>query len=101
MRYLWICLRLSILHINHNKLWIKLNSLGLSTKVVNTLKAIYGLANAKVRTNYDISEAFKIEKGVLQGETVSPILWNMFLEDLVGILDCSDTLPIRIRKDWN
>ena len=33
---------------------------------------------------------------MLQGETVSPILWNMYLEDLVGTLDNSDTLPVKI-----
>jgi hypothetical protein len=84
--------------INHKRLWYKLSKLGLSTKVLNTLKAIYSLANAKVRTNYDISDSFKIEKGVLQGETVSPILWNMYLEDLIGILDDSDTMPVRIMQ---
>jgi hypothetical protein len=84
--------------INHERLWIKLNKQGLSTKVINTLKAIYSRANARVRTNYDISGAFKIEKGVLQGETVSPILWNMYLEDLIGILDNSDTMPVRIMQ---
>ena len=82
--------------INHNRLWIKLTNAGLSTKMVKTLRSIYSLAKAKVRTKYGISNSFPIEKGVLQGETISPILWNLYLEDLVQTLERSDTIPIKI-----
>ena len=84
--------------INHRRLWLKLHKLGLSTKVLLTMKSIYNLAKAKIRTNYDISDAFQIEKGVLQGETVSPIMWNMYLEDLVITLNKSDTIPIKLKN---
>jgi hypothetical protein len=60
------------------------------------MKSVYSLAKAKIRTNYDISESFPLQKGVLQGETVSPVLWDMYIEDLINKLDNSDTMPIRI-----
>jgi hypothetical protein len=60
------------------------------------MQSIYGIAKARVRTNYDMSETFPIEKGVLQGETVSPVLWDMYIEDLIEKLDSSDTMPIKI-----
>jgi hypothetical protein len=82
--------------VNHNRLWFKLNKLGVSSKIIKILKSIYSKANAKIRTKYDISETFSIDRGVLQGETVSPVLWNMYLEDLVKALDDSDTIPVRI-----
>jgi hypothetical protein len=85
--------------VSHRRLWLKLVKLGVSNKVINTLKSIYSIANAKVRTNYGISEPFPIQKGVLQGETVSPILWNLYLEDLVQVLSESNTLPVKIIGD--
>ena len=82
--------------VNHERLWSKLRKLGVSTKIINTMAAIYKGARAKVRTNYDISDTFQIQKGILQGETVSPVLWNMYLEDLIETLHSSDTMPIKL-----
>ena len=86
--------------IDHKGLWAKLQKLGVSSKIISTMEAIYKIAKAKVRTNYDISESFPILKGVLQGETVSPILWNLYLEDLIPKLYASNTIPISL-KDAN
>ena len=83
--------------IDHKRLWTKLEKLGVSSKIINTMEAIYKIAKAKVRTNYDISESFPILKGVLQGETVSPILWNLYMEDLIPKLYASGTIPIRLK----
>jgi hypothetical protein len=82
--------------VNHKRLWVKLQNMGVSSKIIKTLNSIYSTAKARVRTNYDISEVFPIEKGVLQGETVSPVLWNLYIEDLIHDLDNSETLPIKI-----
>jgi hypothetical protein len=82
--------------VNHNRLWDKLNKLGVSTKLINTMREIYRIAKGRVRTSYDESGSFPIKKGVLQGETVSPILWDMYIEDLISDLDKSDTMPIKI-----
>jgi len=82
--------------VDHKRLWFKLGKLGVSTKVITVLKYIYKNANAKIRTNYDISDSFSIDRGVLQGETVSPILWNLYLEDIIQILDKSDTIPVKL-----
>jgi Reverse transcriptase (RNA-dependent DNA polymerase)/Endonuclease-reverse transcriptase len=80
----------------HNKLWGKLIDKGLSTKFIGAVKGIYRNATAKVRTNYGISENFDIGKGVLQGETLSPILFTMYLEDLVQDFENSDTIPLKM-----
>jgi len=73
--------------VSHNLLWTKLDRLGLSYKFINFIKQIYKHAAAKVRTNESESEFFNIEKGVLQGETLSPMLWNIFLDGIVEELN--------------
>ncbi len=47
------------------------------TIVIHPNKQIYLLAKGRVRmrTTYDLRDTFQIQKGVLQGETVSTILW--------------------------
>jgi hypothetical protein len=80
--------------VNHKRLWAKLVNLGLSTKIIAIFKSIYKDASAKIRTNYGLSKSFTIEKGVLQGETVSPVLWNLYLEDLIH--EKSNTIPVKI-----
>jgi len=82
--------------VEHKRLWTKLSKLGLSSKTIRILKSIYIKASARIRTNYGMSDSFPIEKGVLQGETVSPILWNLYLEDLIHELNKSDTLPVKL-----
>lgn len=84
--------------VNHEWLWNKLKVKGLSDKIINTIKAIYKMARAKIKTTYGISETFPIQKGVLQGETMSSILFNIYLEDLVEQLSNSDTIPIKAMK---
>ena len=82
--------------VNHKRLWFKLQKLGVISKIIKTLQSIYALAKARIITNFGLSEPFNIEKGVLQGETVSPILWNLYLEDLIEVLSKSDTLPVKL-----
>jgi hypothetical protein len=72
--------------VNHETLWLKLKRKGLSDKIINTIRAIYKNANAKVKTSQGISESFQIQKGVLQGETMSSLLFNIYLEDVITSL---------------
>lgn len=69
------------------KLWFKLEKVELSTKFINVIKMIYSNAKAKVRTREGESEFFPIKKSVLQGETLSPKLFTIFMDDLVKILE--------------
>lgn len=81
--------------VQHEVLWKKLNDKGLSSKFINIVRTIYSKAKARNRTNYAISDWFPIESGVLQGETISPMLWNLYLEDVVKEFDESETIPIK------
>ena len=73
--------------IDHVKLWNKLARLGFSSKILNTLNSFYSQAKAAVKisaTRY--SDTVPITQGVLQGEIVSPLLFALFLHDLLSYL---------------
>jgi hypothetical protein len=84
--------------VNHETLWLKLKIKGLSDKIINTIRAIYKIVNEKVKTSQGISESFQIQKGVLQGETMSSVLFNIYLEDVITSLDASDTIPMKAMR---
>jgi len=48
--------------VDHKRLWFKLGNLGVSTKVITVLKSLYRNVNAKIRTRYDISDSFSIDR---------------------------------------
>ncbi|ODM89629.1 LINE-1 reverse transcriptase [Orchesella cincta] len=82
--------------VNHRILWEKLAKKGLSFKFISLIKQLYATANAKVRCGGEFSEPFKITKSVLQGESLSPKLFTLFLDDIVDDIGKSDASSIRI-----
>ena len=72
--------------VNHNLLWNKLSSAGVSLKFINILRSLYDSAEMSVKINNTLSNPAKIEKGVLQGEILSPDLFALFLNDIEAYL---------------
>ena len=60
----------------------KLLACGITGKNFNILKNIYTSDKCKVKAGNNLSETFKINKGVRQGCILSPLLFNIFLSDL-------------------
>ena len=73
--------------VDHCLLFKKLEEkLKINTKLLNVVKRIYTLA--KVRIN-PLTESININSGVLQGSTLSPLLFNAFINDLINTLEKS------------
>lgn len=68
--------------VSHPLLWQKLYRLGISRKLICILNNIYSNAVMKIRVDNKYSEDIRITEGVLQGETLSPLLFNLFLSDI-------------------
>ena len=77
--------------VNHNLLWNKLASMGLSTKMLNILQSMYGKATSKVSANNTYSASFPCRKGVGQGCNLSPLLFSLFINNLETYLTSNES----------
>ena len=59
-----------------------LSSQGTNKTYINIIKHFYSNAKSVVRTEID-SKCFRLRRGVLQGDTISPILFNITLNNEV------------------
>jgi len=81
--------------ITHAKLWQKFRA-GLSTKFINTNRHIYKKAKSVIRTNKGFSSSVPMERAVLQGETLSPKLFTIFMDDIVDMLHNSNLPALQV-----
>ena len=78
--------------LNHDLLWAKLSTFGVSVKLLSILKHMY---------SYDgyTSSEFRCAKGVRQGCPLSPLLFCLFISDLDYTLKSSSTGKIVIEQE--
>ena len=65
---------------DHNKLWKILKNMGIPDHLVCLLINLYAGQEATVRTRHRTMDWFQIRKGVHQGCTLSPYLFNSYAE---------------------
>ena len=68
--------------VSHYKLWLKLASIGISSKILTLLQSMYSNAISMVEINSEISSSFPCTKGVRQGCNLSPLLFSLYIADL-------------------
>ena len=78
---LFIDLKAAYDSVNHQILFAKLKDKGFTTNVINFIKLLYNNAFTKVDLN---SEKIPINVGVVQGSVISPILFDLYIDDLVS-----------------
>ena len=66
--------------VDHNKLWKILQEIGISDHLICLLRNLYAGQEATVRTGHRTTDCFQIGKGVHQGCTLSPYLFNLNAE---------------------
>lgn len=69
--------------VDRNLLLYKLLTLGLKGHIYENIKCIYHEAICCINVNNMLTDWFKTDSGVKQGDTLSPTLFNIFINDLV------------------
>ncbi|UYV80554.1 hypothetical protein LAZ67_19000572 [Cordylochernes scorpioides] len=78
----------------HSLLWKNLTNLGVSYQFIHAIRNYYEQATVAVRWRGSITENIKIHSGVLQGEPLSPLLFILFMTDLIKMYDNSDLTSV-------
>ena len=70
--------------VDHNKLWKILQEMGIPDHLTCLLRNLYADQEATVRTGHGTKDWFQIGKGVCQVCILSPCLFNLYAEYIMG-----------------
>ena len=82
-----------------NGLSYKLINCGFSTKILGILKSLYDNTLSCVKLNRGLTNSFKSSVGAHQRCNLSPILFNIFINDLIELFSPSDhsCCPVKLK----
>ena len=75
--------------VNRNILFRKLSRAGVRGKILRIIQNLFSKNLANVMVDGFLSPEFFINRGVLQGSKLGPILFNLFINDLLDELNRS------------
>ena len=64
-------------NVSRVSLWTKMLSLNINDQILNVIKNLYSNAKCYVKMNNKLSNVFKSEIGVRQGDNLSPLLFSI------------------------
>jgi hypothetical protein len=73
--------------VQHVKLWARCAEMGIGGRFLATLQAMYAGKKAVLDVNGELLEAQDIQCGVLQGNPLSPLLFNIYIDPVLRNLD--------------
>jgi hypothetical protein len=91
--------------VDRSCLWAVLNKKGVNGRMYRAIRSMYKVVKARVRAGSNLSESFMCPRGVRQGETCSPVLFSLLINELAndievngkhGVTLCSDLLQVFI-----
>jgi hypothetical protein len=69
-------------YVVRENIWYKLLKLGIRGKMFHVVQSIYKNVKAHVKYNNDNSESFDCYLGIRQGDSLSPFIFSMYINDL-------------------
>jgi len=93
--------------INRQKLWQRLTDIGMGGKLLMSIKSLYSSISSCIRVNSLHTDWFEAKCGLRQGCILSPLLFNLYLNDLavylkstgIGIVCGADTICMLMYAD--
>ena len=82
----------------HDGLWFKLWELGIRGRMWRVIKNMYDITQSAVLLEGEVSEQFNIGQGVAQGCSMSPILFSIFINQLLDEVEKAG-IGITVKKD--
>ena len=70
--------------VDHKKLWKILKEMGIPDHLNCLLRNLYASQDATIRTRHETTDWFQIRKGACQGCMLSPCLFNLHAEYIIG-----------------
>ena len=83
--------------VSHEGLFLKLENLGLHGKILQLIKAIYKSTKCAVKYDNKLTQFFEFTKGVRQGCPLSPLLFNLYVNDLIELIETSES-PVSVNE---
>ena len=87
--------------VNRNKLFMKLKRIGIQEKMYKIIENMYSEVYSSVKVGSYLTKMFECPTGVRQGCMLSPLLFILFLNELVGKLEQSDPRGIQLSPSIN
>ncbi len=74
-------------HLPREKVWTCLQQKGVSNTLVERIKSMYQRCESCVQTSHGLSEWFKVSIGLRQGSVLSPILFDVVMDEMLRRVD--------------
>ena len=85
----------------HKGLFLKLRKIGLNGKLLDLIEDIYRKTTCAVKVDNRVTIFFNYDKGVRQGCPMSPLLFNIYINDIVEKIIKVSKSPIFIEENQN
>jgi hypothetical protein len=68
--------------VTHSKLWQILVRCGITGKLLNVIRSMYGKIKSCVKLIGKCSDFFEYSLGLMQGDSISPLLCSLYVNDM-------------------
>ncbi len=82
----------------HNALLYKLKLVGVGDLFFKTIESMYSNINLAVKSNGSLTDYFQSNIGIRQGDTLSPLLFNIYVNDIPAIFNQESHAPILLNR---
>ena len=72
--------------VDHDLLWKQMQSININARVLEVIRILYQITKACVSVNGELSDVFNCRRSVQQGDTLSPLLFVMYINDFKNII---------------